>query len=264
MATLTSAPAIGYVNRASGKTITATTAATGYPASNLNNSRLSSSWRSTALTAQDLIADLTTSQDIDVLALIGYNGEDDAQARFRTSEASNLSSPEYDSGTISAYDVTYAAKLSDTPVWGRHTINFPGTTKNSRYAGITVTDAGNPDTYQKGSVFWAGPVWQPPKAMAFDSEPTFEPVGSPGVERAILGWRMVLRFLTEQDSRELLSILRNKLRSGRYLIVPRPLETKTFLHEAIYATLASGPKRTPLPTFPVKWQVEIEFREVED
>jgi hypothetical protein len=265
MATLTSAPAIGYVNRASGKTITATSSATGYPVANLNNARMSSSWRSTALTATDLIADLATAQDVDVIGLLGYNGEDDADARFRTSESSNLATPEYDSGTIDAWDATtHAALLSDTPVYGRPSINFPSATVNSRYVGITVTDAGNADGYQKGSVFWAGPVWQPPSGMAWSSQPLHTFVGLPGVERVINGWEMVFNYLSEAQSRQLLSVLRNKLRSGRYLIVPRPLDDTTFLHEAIYATLVEDPVRRPQPTYPPTWSVELKFMEVED
>lgn len=263
MATLTSAPAICYVNRVSGKTITATTAATGYAASNLNNSRMFSSWRSTALTAQDLIADLATAQDIDVIALLGYNGTDTATSRFRTSEASNLGSPEYDSGTISSFDTTYTAKLDDSPVYNRHTIKFPGTTYNSRYVGVTVTDASG-SSYQKGSVVWAGPVWQPPYGMDFSSEPSTEFVGAPGIERYIRTWKLTLRGLSEAEARELESILRNKLRSGRYLIVPRPTTTATFINEALYATLVEPAKRRAMPTNPIRWSVDVAFREVED
>lgn len=264
MPTLTSAPAIGYVNRASGKTITATSAATGYVASNLSNARMGSSWRSTALTAQDLIADLTTAQDLDVLALLGFNGEDDAQARWRTSEASNLSSPEHDSGTISAFDTTYTAKLDDSPVYGRHAVHFPGTTKNSRYAGITVTDAGHPAGYQKGSVFWAGPIWQPPEGLDYESELADVFVGEPGVERYLREWSLQFKTLSEAEARELRSILRNKLRSSRYLIVPRPTLTPTFINEAIYATCTEQARILPMPTYPIRYSVQVTFREVED
>jgi len=265
MPTLTAAPAICYINRASGKTITATTAASGYAASNLNNARMSSSWRSTALTAQRLVADLTSATDIDVIALLGFNGEDDATLTAKTSENSDLSSHEYSSGSVNAFDTTYTAKLSDTPVYGRHTITFPGTTQNSRYVGYdTLNDSGNPDTYLQGRVLWAGPVWQPPYGMAYESEMLEEMVGNPGAERYLRIWKLTLKGLTEAQSRELLSILRNKLRSGRYLIVPRPTLTATFVNEAIYATLAEPAKRRAMPTKTVTWSVDVAFREVED
>lgn len=264
MATLIDAPAIGYVNRAAGKAITATNATTGYPESNLATPLLSQPWRSTTLTSVNVDVDLGSSLDIDVMALVGFNGEDDATKSPVTSEASNYTSPEHNPGSSNAFDVTDPVLLSDTPTYGRDLIHFPGSTLNSRYVRFTLNDSGNPDAYLKASVYWAGPVWQQPGGMAVSSEPLEMFVGSPGVERAVRGWRITLEFLTDAESRALLSALRNKLRSGRYLLVPRPLSPATFLNEAIYCTLGEAPQRRVQPTSPITWDITMTFWECID
>lgn len=273
MSTLINSLAIGYINRADGKTITATTAAGGYAAINLSNAAMfDPTWRTTtsSLTSQTIIADLSAATDIDVIALLGFNGEDDATCQIKTSEVSNLTSPEHDSTLINAFDpTTYPNLLNDSPRYGRHIVHFPGTTKNSRYAGITLNDTGNPATYLKASVFWAGPIWQPALSFAGvrDSyRKREEIIGEPGLQRFIRILEIDLYFITESEARKLASIARFKLHSGRLLVVPRPKEPAKFLDEAIYCTLVDSLTRSviPLDGSELYWRTTLVFKEVED
>jgi hypothetical protein len=268
MATLTSSPAIGYSNLADGATITASSAAAGFPGSRLSNALLSSSWRSAnaALTGVTVDVDLGSARDFDVAALVGVNFQDGHTRRWRNGESSTFASHEHESGGAAAagFDTTYPALLDDAPSSGRNLIYCPGTTQNSRYGRFDLNDSGNPDNYLKSSVYWVGPVWQSTIGMDPASEPLEVWSGSPGVERCLRGWAITWNWLTEAESRALLSVLRSKLRTGRYLVVPRPTTAATFLNEALYCTVLESPRRQIQPTVPLSWSVTVSFVEVED
>lgn len=265
MADLLSSPAIAYLNLADGRTITASSSAAGYPASRLSNSLLSESWRSVtaALTSITIDADLGSSQDIDIAALVGVNLEDDHTRRLQLDDSATFATVpnDHDSTLGSGFDVTLGALMEDHPSHGRNLIYFPGETINSRYARFTLNDTGNPDNHLRASVLWAGPVWQAETGMQWDWELVDDIVGSPGVEAPVREWKLAYKLLTEAEARELRSILRNKLRSGRYLIVPHPTDTTTLIHEAIYATLSTPARILPQPTYPRTYSVEMVFRE---
>lgn len=274
MAPLSGSFAIGYLNYASGKTISATTSASGYPAANLSLSDLSSSWRSTAgsLTSQQLIADLGSPLDIDIIALIGVNLEDDATREPKTSESSNLSSPEFNPGSGNVFDVTNQSlitTLDDISPYGRNLIIFTNQTYNSRYVGLSLSDSGNPDNYLSGRVFWAGPVFQPVISFGL-KEGSFvkriEPVGSPGLERGLTYLDVSFEVLSEAEGEALRSIFMARLRSGRLLVVPRPDQPATWQSEVLYCTLAGGIKLTAWPQGAgvVIWKVQLTFKECED
>lgn len=271
MATLTSSFAIGYVNRASGKTITATTAATGYPASNLNTSRLSLSWRSTAgsLTSQNVDVDLTSAQDIDIIALIGTNLSDTATRSPVTSEASNYSSPEYNPGSGNVFNLSYPDLVSGTRRYGRNLIVLPGSTLNSRYVRVTLNNSGNADNRLQARVYWVGPLWQPLISFGM-REGSFvvrlEPVGDPGMERALTIMDVFFDVLGEAEGKALQSICADRLRSKRLLVIPRPDQPATWQGEALYCTLQGLPKLTGWPQGGglIFWKVQLTFKECED
>lgn len=279
MATLTGHLAIGYLNHALGAGMTVTTAATGYGAVNLALPGLSTSWRSTtgSLTSQTLIADLTSARDIDLIALIGFNGDDDAAATFKTSENSNLSSPEYDSGSLTWDATTYPELITDATTrravypYGRNLINFPGTTKNSRYAGITLSDSGNPDNYLSGRVFWAGPIFQPSEGFSIEHEKWAirrQLIGSPGMQRSLRALDFELTMVSEAEAVKLESLIAARLSTGRLVVVPRPTLTSTFLSEALYCRLdleKSPPARYIIPVSGgLRWKISLTFLECED
>lgn len=274
MPALTSSLAIGYTNHAEGRTITATTAASGYPASSLSSALLSSSWRSTtgSLTAQTLIADLASSKAIDLIALIGFNGEDDATVNAKTSEASNLSSPEYQSGSVAAWDAsTWSYLLDDTGPYGRNLVHFPGTTYTSRYAGMILSDGGNPANFLSGRVFWAGPIFQPSESFSIEHEKWLirrEVIGSRGMQRSVRALDFELTMQSEAEARKLESLIAVKLGTGRLIVVPRPLSPESFLSEALYCRLdleKSPPARYIIPASGgLRWRMSMSFIECED
>lgn len=275
MPLLTSSPAIAYLNLAKGKTITVSSANASFPGSNLSNSLLSgdgATWRSGngVLTGVTVDADLESSQDVDIVALLGTNLTDSATRTPLSSEASNFSSPEYNPSSGPAFDLTYSSIISDIPDYGRHLIVLPGQTYNSRYWRFTLNDSGNPYNYLKAAVFWIGPIYQfnqawtsDPQGLDSSSEPTFEFIGSPGIEKSLEGWKLVIKGLSEKSSRKILSIVKNKLRTGRLVVIPHPTDTKTFIHEIMYCTIV-GFRRNLIPGVSLFWQVEIEFQNVED
>ncbi len=272
MSTLTSSLAIGYSNIASGATITSTTAATGYPASNLSNSRLSSSFRTAvgSLTSQNVDVDLGSAQDIDVMALIGVNLTDSATRTPRTAESSNFSTLiEYNPGSGAAFDLTYQGPVSDYSRYGRNLIVLPGQTYNSRYARLTLSNSGNPDNYLSARVYWIGPIWQP--AVSFSMKDSSfkkrrEIVGEPGVEKYITYLDIALDVLTEAEGRALEAICSARLRTGRLLVIPRPTQPATWQGEALYCTMAGLPTLSAWPQGGglLYWRVGLTFKECED
>lgn len=271
MSTLTSSFAIGYINHAAGRTISATTSATGYPASNLSSSRLSSSHRTTAgsLTTQNIDVDLASAKDIDVIALIGTNLSDSATRTPLTSEASNYSSPEYNPGSASVFNLTYPDLVAGTRRYGRHLIVLPGFTLNSRYVRVTLNDSGNSDNFLSSRVYWVGPLWQP--AIPFSmKEGSFkkrrELVGDPGIERYLTYLEVSFDVLTEAEGVALESLCASRLRTGRLLVIPRPTQAATWQSEALYCTLVGMPTLTAWPQGGGLqiWKVQLVFKECED
>lgn len=264
MSTLIEAPAICYLNRADGATIATTNAAANFPASNLNSPRLSTSWRSSSLATQSIDADLgATYTDLDVFALLGVNFSNAATSDPVFSNASNYTSPTYNPASANAFDLTYTHVLDDSPATGRNMILVPGSTQSARYLRFAVSDAANAAGYMSARVYWAGPMWQPPVGIDHESELAFALLGHPGIERYIREWMLVLHALSQAEATQLQSILLNKLRSGRYLIIPHPHIPETWVREAIYARMVSAPKVLMMPRAPY-WTVEVVFREVED
>jgi hypothetical protein len=83
------------------------------------------------------------------------------------------------------------------------------------------------------------------------------------LEVTVREWKLVYKLLTQAEAVAIRSVLRSKMRSGRYLIVPHPLETKTFLEEAIYATMVGGYRILPQPVASARsFSLEMTFREL--
>lgn len=271
MTTLTDSIAIGYVNYASGKTVTTTTAATGYPASNLNNSRLPSLWRSTtgSLTAQNVDVDLASSQNIDVIALIGSNLDTSAARTPTTSENSNYSSPEYNPGSANVFDNSYPDLVTGYNRYGKNLIVLSGSTLNSRYVRLTLNNAGNSNNYLSARVYWVGPLWQPATNFGMKDgsiKIKRDLVGEPGIERYLTGLEVTLEVLGEAEAVALESICLARLRTGRLLVIPRPTQPATWQAEALYCTLQGLPTRTAWPQGGglIYWKVTLNFKECED
>lgn len=271
MATLTSSLAIAYLNHASGKTVTATTSAIGYPASNLSTSDLSTSHRTTtgSLTSQNIDVDLGASRDIDVIALIGTNLNNGATRSPVASENSGYTSPEYNPGSGNVFDVSYPELEASTHRYGRNLIVLLGSTLNSRYVRVTLNNSGNSSNFLSSRVYWVGPLWQP--LLSFEcKEGTFkkrrELVGEPGVERYLSFLDISLHALTEAEGNALEGLCTARLRTGRLLVIPRPDQPATWQSEAVYCTLVGLPTLTAWPQGGglIFWKVQLIFKECED
>lgn len=250
MAALTSQLAIGYQNLASGKTVTSTTAATGYPASNLSDPRLQTTlWRSTtgSLTSQNVDVDLSSSQSYDVVGLLGTNLEDSATRTPLGDDVNNFATPDWAPGSASVFDTSVPPLLSGRDGWlvfGRHLIIFTLTTQTDRYVRVTLNNSGNADNYLRAAVYWVGPIIQ----LSFDA--LWEPApwrfsGVPGSDRIQRLHTFTFRALTFQQKVYLESLLYKLKRSGRLLLVPRPDKKETYQNEAIYCTFAEND--------PIRW-----------
>lgn len=271
MAILTSSFAISYVNRAAGKTVTATTAASGYPASNLSSSRLSSSHRTTdgSLTSQNIDVDLGSSLAVDVVALIGTNLTDSATLSPVLSNNSNFTSPLYSPGSGSVFDLTYPDLATVIYPYGRNLIVLPGQTYSPRYVRITLNNSGHPSNYLSSRVYWVGPLWQPQYSFGMKDGSfvrRYEPVGVPGLERFLTFMDVTLDVLSEVEGNALRSIILERLRTRRLLVIPRPGEAATWQAEALYCTLAGGVRLTNWPQGGGQqiWKVQLTFKECED
>lgn len=271
MATLTSSFAVSYINHATGKTVSSTTAATGYPASNLNAPKLSSSYRTStgSLTSQNIDVDLGSAQNIDVISLIGTNLTDSATRTPKTAENSAFTSPEYNPGSGSVFNLTYPDLIANTKRYGRNLIILPGQTYNSRYVRVTLDNSGNSSNHLSARVYWVGPLWQP--QFSFSSkEGTFkkkgEYIGEPGIERSLTVLEVSLDALTEEEGIALQSLCAARLRSGRLLVIPRPTQPATWQSEALYCTLQGLPTLTAWPQGGglIYWKIQLMFRECED
>lgn len=273
MATLTSQLAIGYSNLASGKTITATSSATGYPASNLSDPRLQATlWRSTSLLTQNIDVDLGSSQAYDVVGLLGTNLEDPATRRMFGDDVDTFATPDWDSGNTTVFDTSVPPLITGRdgwPVFGRHLIVFTQTTQTDRYIRTTVLDSGNASGYLRAAVYWVGPIIQ----LSFDA--LWEPApwrfsGVPGSDRIQRLHTFTFRSLTFQQKVYLDSLLYKLKRSGRLLLVPRPDKRETWQSEAIYCTFAENDPIRWVRMLAVSgqsgdlWQCVVNFVEVID
>jgi hypothetical protein len=274
MPTLVNRLAIGYQNLASGKVISATTQEVGYLSSNLSNSRLAGPlgrWRSTdlSLTNQDIDIDLAAVEDFDVIALIGTNLEDDATRRIYTDDASNFASPDHDSNNEDdgdVFDLTTSPIIDGRdgwPVVGRHLVYFPGMTLSNRYVRVRLSDAGNADNYLRASVAWVSKILQLPFDFEWEAGP-YMVDGEPGMERVLRTHQFISKGITTAQKVLLESLFYILKRSGRCLIIPRPLQKETWQHESLYGTFKDAPRSTRMLSSDELWQVTFGFVEVLD
>jgi hypothetical protein len=271
MSTLTSSFLIAYLNHAAGKTITATTSATGYPASNLSSSILTSSHRTTSgsLTTQNIDVDLGSSLPIDIIVLIGTSLDSTATRTPLTSEASDYSSPEYNPGSGAVFDFTYPPLAGLFNRFGRHLIILPPSTLTSRYVRVTLNNAGHLPSYLSSRVYWAGPIWQPLISFGVKEgslKLKYEIVGDPGIERHLTVMEVTFDVLSEAEGEALRSICLARLRTGRLFVIPRPDQPATWQRESLYCTLKGLPTLTAWPQGggQIIWKVTLEFKECED
>lgn len=268
-----SKPAIfGLLNHAATATITGTSEAAGYDGDNLKVPAYSSgatvggkgTWRSTSAVAQNRDFDLgSVKTDIEAIVLWGANLTDAATWRILGDDTAGFGSPEHDSGTIGAFDLTRTppAGIDDAPPWGRPLIFFPPSTWSARYIRTTLTDTANPAGYLEASYASIGPALQLGEAVGF--APRDELIGEAGVAVSRPVQTLSFMHVSEAVRRQALALNRALLRDGRFGLVPRPADPASWLLEAMLCRLAVPINETAIVGLN-KWDLTMQVEGVVD
>jgi hypothetical protein len=246
------------------------TPATGYPLSNLINSQLMSRTRT-----PDLTADRTLTWDFgfgtpvtaNVFALIGCNATLAATRRWRAADDISLTTNHIQSGAslTSAFDTSFGNIATYAPPWGRIMIYVHSANYTKRFIQWHQTDSTNPDGYQEWGIARVGLAWQPQYGYeTFRAVPTKHgPIGS---EIILRGLEVTCHNLTRDEAYDLQSLYFTGLSSRRFLIIPEPNLTSTYLHDAIWGTIEGTYVRDPLTSSDPadrRYRVVTTFREVD-
>jgi len=265
---VSAAIAIAYRNLATIGSLTASSSATGWPSSNLKLADLMRGWRSTVATASTIDCDLGAvigpPHQIDLVALLGVNLTDAADWRVYIDDSAGFGSPEYDSLSLDAFDLTYPSLLPDSHAAGRHLIHLTPTTINEQYVRLVLTDPDIPQGHHQGGVLWIGPVWRPAQTFGYDWRPGDLSVGTNGMEVLVAAHRLTIPSLTAAEIHQLRSIYRALGRTGRMLIVPRPASPEAWQHEVLYCTFVDDLQVQPMMTRDELWAATLHVQEVID
>lgn len=121
-------------NKAMASTITASSAAAAYPATNLNVLPVSKHWRSTSDTSEDLQIDLGAAHAIDLMGIVNHNLTSAATITVNGGSSANPNGSEYTT-TITYREFDAFKLLTATQTW--------------RYWKFIFADPSNPDGYIK-------------------------------------------------------------------------------------------------------------------
>lgn len=138
-------------------TITASTANSRFPASNLSHPFRSKRWRSTSVTSQWVKFDLATTEAIDSVVLL-WPLEDGI--RLSGSAVIKIQANATDVWTSPAVDQTLT--IDNTYTLASH---FFASDQTYRYWRVTLTDPGNPNGYVELGVVWLGKGLDIPSAQ---------------------------------------------------------------------------------------------------
>jgi len=163
-------------NQVGHATITASTEAGSFSASNTQKQQRSKVWRSTSNTSQWIRADLGNAYRMNSIVVVSHNLSSNATLRFRASNSSSFATSLYDSGTIDAWEAAfattgYASEFADSEgVPTQDTIDLltycgenPKVCRwevfeevTARYVRIDVDDPGNTDAFVEIAYVYAG------------------------------------------------------------------------------------------------------------
>lgn len=130
-----------YIDDLASTVITASTTATGYPVTNVQDQRLSTEFRTSATTApQTVVMDFTTAKTMSVAAIINHNFTSSATVSIQANTSNSWGSP------ATSKTITYSANMM---------LNF-FTDVSYRWWRFSISDAGNPDGYLSMGRLWLG------------------------------------------------------------------------------------------------------------
>lgn len=127
-------------NLADSYTITASNAATGYPAANLQDTQLAKLWRSTSASTSVLTIDFATTQAFTCAAILNHNFNASVEAYFETAATSSFS----------------AVSLVATIEYNADTMIRFFTSQSNRYARYRIVNSSVTDAYHEAGRIFAG------------------------------------------------------------------------------------------------------------
>lgn len=253
----------GVLNWARTATISASQAATGYPASNLSTPDYTFRWRSTSVgSAVTITFDLgATRTDLESFILLGTNFSDAATVRVIVDSDPAFPSPDHDSTTINAFDLSTAqpAGIDDSPPWGRPIVYLPSSGPwSGRYVRFTISDTLNPAAYLTAAYAIIGPTMQLGPSAVWTPSERWE--GEAGTSISLQSHLLTFRSADPTVKRRAQSLSRALQGVGRFAMIPDPSRPETWVHEAILGRLADPVDYLALPG--QQWDVTMTIDEV--
>lgn len=254
-----------YVDDAS--TLTADSAVSTLPVTNLQDIQIVKVWRSNSATSAEINVDLGSQKIMDFFALIAHNLTTSATVRWRLSN-DNFSTTLYDSGAVDAWSPVEQFGGSPWGVftWGglpsadtiglynASTFTLLPSPQIARYIRLNIEDSGNAAGYVEAGRLIAGPAYQP--TINYSNGVSFEFVDDSRVTKSRGGqvfvdevrkYRRVTFRLNHLPESEIFNNIFNNVDrikgvSKDVLVIPQPSDSATWLTQNIYGRLAEvGP-----------------------
>lgn len=221
----------------------ATSVQTGFPLTNLANSRLWSRARFAAgsLSSVQITIDAGASITANAFALLGHNLTSAATRRFQASTVSNFASTTIDTGgtLLPCWDTTLGHLMADRRPWGVPVVYVHTSTVTSRYFRWTITDAANPANYLEFGIAPYGLATQLRlEAEGLTRAP--EKVGAVGAEITVRTLKLRLSNLTATERAQVESLVAGLGTTRRVLAVPQPLDATTYKSDAVWGTISGN------------------------
>ncbi len=232
-------------------TFTAGGAQANFPATNMQNARVYSTWRSTdattANTKYDI--DLGASKAIEAVWVVGCNAADDATWQIKASDSATFPGDpgDHDSGSISVWATQVTIHESATPPWGKTAAHLLGSVVTRRYVRVEIDDTtSNTDGYVEIAVAEVSGLWAPGRAHVFGQPLSDKEVGPKDHPRHARTRAFRFRGMTEAEGFSMLGIGYNLSRDQAALFIPQHERTDLVQHDWIYAELSARPVVTPM------------------
>ena len=254
-----------YVDSAS--TLTADSAVSTLPVTNLQDIQIVKVWRTNSATSAEINIDLGSQKIMDFFALIAHNLSTAATVRWRLSN-DNFSTTLYDSGTLDAW--APVEQFGGSPwgvfTWGglplvsvislynASTFTLLPSAQIARYIRLNIADSTNSAGYLEAGRLIAGPAYQPTinyangVSLEFvdDSRVTKSRGGQVFVDE-VRKYRRITFDLNHLPESEIFNNVFNNIDrvkgvSKDVLVIPQPSDSATWLTQNIYGRLAAvGP-----------------------
>jgi hypothetical protein len=268
--------AINRVDALHGAVVTAGNTLAGLPPSNLQDRQITKVARLNTVVAANTWwqVDFSLARMIDVVALVSHNLTQTGKWRVRLSNASDMSSPLYDSGTVDAWPAVggFGSLPWGVFSWGddiaAYELAFYNASSfavlpsrlSARYLRVDLTDTTNAAGYLQAGRLVAGPAWFPSLNMLYGW--SIQMVDESSADRSLGGqvyvdekprYRLIRFQLASIPESEAIAqgfdfLHRRKGVAGDVLLIPQPGRPDLFLHEAVYGrmrTLSPVVNQTP-------------------